>query len=136
MNIPISWPHAFRTHLSRPSWPVVLLLMAGLHLWLLVWARSLTPPPGTTAAPMQSPQVRWLQAAVLPPAPEPQVEGTRREQARLQARPQRQHPPPSTTAPSARPRAPDPVPAPAAQPRNFSPGIASGGAAVAGIVDN
>lgn len=120
MNIPISWPHAFRAHLSRPSWPVVLLLMAGLHLWLLVWARSLTPPPGTTAAPMQSPQVRWLQAAVLP-APEPQVEGTRREQARLQARPQRQHPPPSTTAPSARPRTPDPVPAPAAQPRNDTP---------------
>lgn len=122
MNSPIAWPRAFRAHLSRPSWPVVLLLMAGLHLWLLVWARSLAPPPGTTASPMQSPQVRWLQAAVLP-APEPQVEGTRREQARLQARPQRQHLPPSTTAPSARPlpRTPDPVPVPAPQPRNDTP---------------
>ena len=129
MNSPIAWPRAFRAHLSRPSWPVVLLLMAGLHLWLLIWARSLTPPPGTTAAPMQSPQVRWLQAAVLPaPEPEPQavpqVEGTRMEQPRPQATPQPRRPPHPTTAPPepiierASPRTPDPTPLPAPQPRN------------------
>ena len=128
MNSPISWPHAFRAHLSRPSWPVVLLLMAGLHLWLLIWARSLTLPPGTTAAPMQSPQVRWLQAAVVPaPEAEPQVEGTQMKQPRLQATPQPRRPPHPTTAPPepiierALPRTPDTMPVPAPQPRNDTP---------------
>ncbi|MDY0329483.1 MAG: TonB family protein [Thiomonas sp.] len=119
-------PHAIGSHLSRPSWPVVLLVVAGLHLWLLVWARSLNPPPGTAAAPLQSPQVRWLQAAVLP-APKlqavPQVDGTRTLQPRLQTPPPRQYPPHPTTAPPSRApqRTPDPAPLPAPLPRNDTP---------------
>ena len=118
MNSPISWPRAIGTQLSRPSWPVVLLIMAGLHLWLLVWARSLNPSPGTAAAPMQSPQVRWLQAAVLPaPEPRPQaapkVDGTQSAPTRLQKTPPHQPPAPPTTERPA--RAPDPLP------RNVTP---------------
>ena len=126
MNSLISWPRAIGTQLSRPSWPVVLLLMAGLHLWLLVWARSLTPPPGTAA--MQNPQVRWLQATVLPAAePAPQTEGLRMEQSRRPAPPQSQHRPRPTTAPPepinerAPPRTPDPMPLHAPLPRNDAP---------------
>ncbi|WP_169836752.1 TonB family protein [Thiomonas intermedia] len=132
MNGPISWPHAFRVQLSRPSWPVVLLVMAGLHLWLLVWARSLAPTPVTAAAALQSPQVRWMQAAVLPaPEPDPQaaprVDGTRTTQPRLKTPPQPQRPPHPATAPPepaaerAPQRTPDPAPLPVPLPRNDAP---------------
>ena len=119
------WPHAIGTHLSRPSWPVVLLVMAGLHLWLLVWARSLNPSPGT-AAPLQSPQVRWLQAAVLPaPEPKPQAapkaDAARSPPPRLQAPPQPQRPAHTTPLARVPQSTPDPVPLPEPLPRNDAP---------------
>jgi protein TonB len=119
------WPHAIGTHLSRPSWPVVLLVMAGLHLWLLVWARSLNPSPGT-AAPLQSPQVRWLQAAVLTalePKPQaaPKADAARSPPPRLQAPPQPQRPAHTTPLARVSQHTPDPVPLPAPLPRNDAP---------------